>query len=167
MANTQTKLKAIFTELDRRIDVLNQERRTDGMLGAEKVEVRLLGQMSLLANEKVAAVLSLAQTADLDAFLKIDSFVKEELKALLKSEGLVYDEDSHLVWVPPGAKFWELFQSRNVEVSVIDAESALVSKAVKAPEKNKPLIREAIASGEFPYLVDRILKHGGKLENFL
>jgi hypothetical protein len=51
-------------------------------------------------------------------------------------------------------------------VESIDVESALVSKAVKAPRKNKQLIREAIASGKFPELVDRILENGGKLENF-
>lgn len=41
-----------------------------------------------------------------------------------------------------------------------------VSKAVKAPAKNRQLIREAIVSGEFKTWVDRILKNGGKLEDF-
>jgi len=54
-----------------------------------------------------------------------------------------------------------------VIVEAIDPESALVSKAVKAPQKNKQLIREAIASEEFPTLVDRILENGGRLENFI
>ena len=42
-----------------------------------------------------------------------------------------------------------------------------VSKAVKAPEKNKQLLRQAIASSQFPNLVDRILGNGGKLESFI
>lgn len=55
----------------------------------------------------------------------------------------------------------------DLTVLKLDPESALVSKAVKAPEKNKVLIREALASGEFAGLADRILKAGGKLEKFL
>jgi hypothetical protein len=52
-------------------------------------------------------------------------------------------------------------------VECLDPESVLVSKAVKAPAKNKQLLRQAIASNQFPSLVDRILKHGGRLEEFL
>jgi hypothetical protein len=122
--------------------------------------------MSLLTNEKVSAELHLAQTADLDAFLQMDHFVKMELKKLLHEEGFVYDEDSHPIWIPPAARFEAVFKFKNFAVLSIDAESALVSKAVKAPEKNKLLIREAIASGLFPSLVDRLQENGGKLELF-
>ncbi len=130
-------------------------------------EVSLLGQMSLLANEKISMVLPLAQTGDLDAFLTMEYVVKEELKVILKAHGLLYDEDSPLIWVPKNAEFGELFSFENLMVKVIDAESALVSKAVKAPAKNKQLIRQAIASGVFSGLVDRILEGGGKLEDFV
>jgi len=77
----------------------------------------------------------------------MDSVVKKELTSILKKYGLIYDGDSKLIWIPPGAKFEILFDLKNVVVKSIDPESALVSKAVKAPEKNKQLIREAIASG--------------------
>jgi hypothetical protein len=52
-------------------------------------------------------------------------------------------------------------------VKLIDAESALVSKAIHAPEKNKHLIRQAIASGKFPDLVNRIIENNGQLDYFL
>jgi hypothetical protein len=42
-----------------------------------------------------------------------------------------------------------------------------VSKAVHAPQKNRQLIRQAIASGKFPDLVDRIIENDGKLDFFL
>ncbi|NBW99593.1 hypothetical protein EBR03_08485 [bacterium] len=122
--------------------------------------------MSLLVNKKVSTILSLAQTADRDAQLDMDSVVKKELTSILKKYGLIYDEDSKLIWIPPGAKFEILFDLKNVVVKSIDPESALVSKAVKAPEKNKQLIREAIASGKFKTLIARIEKNGGKLEFF-
>jgi hypothetical protein len=54
-----------------------------------------------------------------------------------------------------------------VRVKLLDSESALVSKAVKAPEKNKLLIVDAIASEQFPNLLKRIEEHGGNLKYFL
>jgi hypothetical protein len=129
--------------------------------------VQLLGQISLLVNEKAAIELSLAQTGDLDALLTMDNIVKAELKKLLRIHGLIYDEDSYLIWIPPAARFERLFDFDHIVIESIDAESALVSKAVKAPAKNKRLIRQAIASEEFPTLVDRILANGGNLEKFV
>ncbi len=137
------------------------------MLGAVGTEIQLLGQMCLLVNPRVSAILHLAQTADLDAFLRMDAFVKEELKKLLAEAGLIYDEDSTLVWIPDEAIFEPLFALTNLTVLALDPESALVSKAVKAPEKNKALIREALASGKFSKLTDRIVNAGGRLEAFL
>lgn len=161
-----TQLKVVFKGLDGRIDKINRLRRDEGLLSVPKAEVKLLGQMSLLSNEKVSMLLSLTQTADMDALLAMDQAVKEELKRLLKKQGLLYDEDSYLIWIPKSATFEERFNFKNVIVKAIDPESALISKAVKAPEKNKQLIREAIASGEFPGLVARIEKSGGNLEFF-
>ncbi|MEK6706040.1 MAG: hypothetical protein AABZ06_09645 [Bdellovibrionota bacterium] len=166
MGTTRQRLERIFRDLDKRIAEINFERRTEGLRLFSKTKVRLLGQTSLMANDRISAMFSLAQTADLDAVLKMDDLLKNEFTKLLIREGLVYDEDSYLIWIPHGAKFERLFDFENVGVETIDPESALVSKAVKAPEKNKQLIREAIASDEFPTLVDRILANGGKLENF-
>jgi hypothetical protein len=60
-----------------------------------------------------------------------------------------------------------LFKFKNIEVKLIDAESALVSKAIYAPQKNKQLIRQAIASGKFPGLIDRIIGSDGDLNFFI
>jgi hypothetical protein len=166
METAREQLELIFTELNERVDVLNIERREEGGRQISKAEVKLLGQMSLLANEKVSALLYLAQTADMDALLNMDTIVKMELTRILQKHGLIYDEDSKLIWLPKGTRFEELFDLKNVTVKYIDPESALVSKAVKAPKKNKQLVREAITSGKFPTLVDRIEKNGGALEFF-
>ena len=56
---------------------------------------------------------------------------------------------------------------KNIEVKLIDAESTLVSKAIHAPQKNKQLIRQAIASCKFPDLVDRIIENNGQIDFFL
>ena len=123
--------------------------------------------MSLMLNESVATILNLIQTGDMDAELQMDYFTKNKLMELLEANGLVYDEDSHLIWIPENAKAIDLFKFKNIEVKLIDAESIFVSKAVRAPQKNRQLIRQAIASGKFPDLVDRIIENKGNLDFFL
>ena len=166
MEHVIEKLRSVFKELDGRISLLNQKKLRDGSPTIAKTEIILLGQTSLLVNEKVSAILTLAQTADIDAKLNMEYGVKQEFKLILKKHRLIYDEDSNLVWIPPGSKFEEVLNHKNVLVKAIDAESALVSKAVKSPGKNKQLIRQAIASRKFRGLVERILKNGGNLEVF-
>jgi hypothetical protein len=135
----------------------------EGTLTIPKSEVLLFGQMSLMLNESVVKILNLIQTGDMDAKLQMDYFTKNKLLELLEKNGLIYDEDSHLIWIPENAKVIEIFKFKNIEVKLIDAESTLVSKAIHAPQKNKQLIRQAIASGNFPDLVDRIIENNGKL----
>ena len=160
-------MKKIFNDLNQAVELENRQRIKDGTLTIPKSEVLLFGQMSLMLNESVATILDLIQTGDMDAKLQMDYFTKNKLMELLKANGLVYDEDSHLIWIPKNAKVIELFMFKNVEVKLIDAESILVSKAVRAPQKNRQLIRQAIASGKFPDLVDRIIENDGKLDFFL
>lgn len=160
-------MKKIFTDLNQAVEIENLQRLKEGTLTIPKSEVLLFGQMSLMLNELVVKILNLIQTGDMDAKLRMDYFTKNKLLDLLKENGLVYDEDSHLIWVPENAKVIELFKFKNIEVKLIDAESTLVSKAIHAPQKNKQLIRQAIASGKFPDLVDRIIENNGKLEFIL
>ena len=167
MRTIPDQLRAIFTELDARIALLIDERAETGGPKIARAEIRILGQMSLLANETVTSIVALAETGDLDAILRTEYVVEKELKAILKKHGLVYDETSNEIWIPNEAKFESLFDLKNVFVSRIDAESALVSKAVKAPNKNRTLIQDALSSGGFPKLAQRIEKEGGNLAYFL
>ncbi len=166
METTKKRIQSAFADLDKRIRKINSERRVEGLIPVPMSRIRLLGQISLLVHDEVSAFLALAQTGDLDAFLDMSYVVKVELKKSLLKQGLIYDEDSPMIWIPSGAKYEKIFSFESVVVEAIDPESALVSKAVKAPEKNRQLIRQAIASGKFGTLVDRILKNGGKLEDF-
>ncbi|MBW2407567.1 MAG: hypothetical protein JRF17_09375 [Deltaproteobacteria bacterium] len=160
-------MKKIFTDLNKAVEFENLQRLKQGTLTIPKSEVLLLGQMSLMLNESVVKILNLIQTGDMDAKLRMDYFTKNKLLDLLEANGLVYDEDSHLIWIPENAKVIELFKFKNIEVKLIDAESTLVSKAIHAPQKNKQLVRQAIASGKFPELVDRIIENNGKLDFIL
>jgi hypothetical protein len=97
----------------------------------------------------------------------MDNFTKGKLIEILERNRLVYDADSHLVWIPEDYQTIKFLDLKYIEVSLIDAESVLLSKAVHAPAKNRQLIRQAIVSDYFPNLVDRIITSGGKLEHFL
>jgi len=160
-------MKKIFTDLNQTVELENLQRLKDGTLTIPKSEVLVYGQMSLMLNEPVATFLNLIQTADMDARLRMDYFTKNKLLDLLKANGLVYDEDSHLVWIPDDAEVIDLFKFQYIEVKLLDAESTLVSKAIHAPQKNKQLIRQAIASGKFPALIDRIIEYNGEIDFFL
>lgn len=161
-------LLTIFKELDDRIEAENVDRENAGGMKIRPVEVLILGQMTLLANEMAAKILPLQRTNDLDAVLKnTQGFVTRVLKEILPSHGLHLDPDSEYVWIPPGSKFDPFQNFKNVRVKLLDPESALVSKAVKAKEKNKVLIVDAIATGEFPGLIQRIADNGGDLEYFV
>ena len=160
-------IKKIFTELNQAVEFENLQRIEEGALTIPKSEVLILGQMGLMLNKSATKILRLTQTGDMDAKLQMDYFTKTKLMELLESSGLIYDEDSHLIWIPKDAKTIDLFKFKYIEVNLIDAESALVSKAIHAPQKNKQLIRQAIASGKFPSLVDRIIENNGNLNFFL
>ena len=160
-------MHAIFADLNQAVELENLQRLKEGTMTIPKSEVLLFGQMSLMLNESAATILNLIQTGDMDAKLQMDYFTKKKMQQLLEANGLVYDEDSHLIWIPENAKIIELFKFKNIEVKLIDAESTLVSKAIHAPQKNKQLIRQAIASGKFPDLVNRIVENNGELDLFL
>jgi hypothetical protein len=166
MTPLQTKLKTVFIELDQQIEAIAVERRNEDLFPLPKSKILLLGQMSLLAQEPVSAVLALALTGDVDAHLDMSSTVKQLFTNLLRAEGWMYDEDSPLIWIPPKSIFQPWLHLNFVDVDVIDAESALVSKAVKAPAKNKFLVRQALSSGHFPNLAQRIVENSGNLEDF-
>ncbi len=167
MKTVTDQLEQLFRALDGRIREIDRERREEGRPPIPKAKVQLLGQISLLANKSASLLLSLAQTADMDALLSMDHVVQVELKKLLRDQGYLYDEDSKLIWIPNGSQFVTFLDLDRVTVESIDPESALVSKAVKDPGKNRQLIRQAIASDGFPSLVERILESGGKLEEFI
>jgi phage antirepressor YoqD-like protein len=161
-------LKEIFARLDKVIEEENLQRREQGALPLKKSKVIILGQTSLLLDKKLSAKLDLLQTADLDAKLEMENFVKKKLQELLKENGLVYDEDSEKVFIPKGSMQLDLFDFKNIAVKRLDSESVIVSKAVKAPEKNRQLVQSSVVqTGMFENLISRIEAEGGDLNKIL
>ena len=52
-------LKKVFKDVDAWIEKENSRRREDGLAPFQKCEIKILGQMSLLNNEKVSAILGI------------------------------------------------------------------------------------------------------------
>ena len=162
----KTELTKAFTKLNSLIEVENNDRRKNRTQLIPQARIEILGQTSLLIQPELTYKLSLAQTGDLDAKLRADYFVKKHLKEILPAYGFIYDDDSYLIFIPEGSRFLPFLNLSLLDVVVIDPEAALVSKAVKSPEKNIQLLRQAIASEEYPNLVTRIIKAGGDLKKF-
>ena len=121
--------------------------------------------MSLLANEKVSAKIDLVATMDVDTFLKSEYWVIQELEKILKNYDLNLDRDSNLIWMPEESTYSLFYKGNYLTVYLVDPLYYLTSKAVKAKEKNKILILEALLEyGEDPATL--IKKHGGDLEYF-
>ena len=153
-------------EIEAKMLALSEERFKDGLLPLGQARVTLLGQFSLLVNPEINSKLQLANTADVDAILKCDWAVRTAIKGVIASLGFVYDELSEEVWIPPNSKFVLLYESDSVAIEALEPIYALLSKAVKAPHKNRFLIQQAIGIyGET--LLTLIKEHGGDLSILL
>ena len=137
-------INKILVKLDKRIANENKQRFDSGGMTLKKAKICILGQFSLMTHPNVSAQLTLLATADVDAFIDSDWWIKNEFKKLLNKEGLEYDELSNEIWIPPQSTFTKIYDSKNIYCDVIDPLYALVSKAIKAKEKNKILISDAL-----------------------
>ncbi len=159
-------LKHLFEKLNSAIELENNDRRDNSTVAIKKALITILGQTSLLIDERVAVAIDLAATSDLDALVTAEYFVQQKFAELLKNEGLILDTDSPYIFLPKNHTFDPVYDFEFLQVSKIDAESALVSKAVKAAHKNKELIKDALASGLFLTLKQRIIDEGGDIQFF-
>ncbi|MBX7137390.1 MAG: hypothetical protein K1X83_05350 [Oligoflexia bacterium] len=159
-------LGKLAQQIEAKLTVLNQERLKDGLLSLSLAEISLLGQFSLIVNPEVNSKLQLANTVDVDALLKCDWSARTAIKEVLLGLGFVYDEHSEEIWIPPNSKFILLYESSNLRIEAIEPLFALVSKAVKAPHKNRFLIQQAIGIYGSP-LIRCIRQNGGNINLFL
>lgn len=162
-------LAKCFERLNEAIEVENTARLEDRLGRNElipRTEIRIMGQMSLLTNDVVSAQIHLIGTVDVDA--SIDggpySWVGKKFAEILAIDGLELDKYADEIWLPTGASFTEVFSKKNLRCVRLEPIPALISKAVKAPVKNRILIRQALAV--FPELKPLIEAHGGDISNF-
>ena len=139
------ELESVFVDLDKRLKAYADECSQLGGRQIEDSKLRILGQTSLLLNPSVVSKLMPFATKDVDALILGESSVcRKFFKEVLATKGLVYDDLSKEIWLPRNSKFTEIFRGVKLSVEVIDPISTLVSKAVKAPDKNQLLIERGI-----------------------
>lgn len=139
-------LHKIGVELDKRISAADEKSYADQGIGLvpKDIEMKIMGQMALLADEEISSRIELNTTFDVDAHIKASVQVSRILDQLLKENGLALDMLSDEIWMPPDTVWESLYNGSYVKILKARAIDVLVSKGVKAPTKNKRLIKEAV-----------------------
>jgi hypothetical protein len=138
--------------------------RDEGLPRLRPCTIRILGQSALL---ELKLPFTLAVTKDVDVQADYDDAVRREFARLLAAEGRDLDPLGHEIWMPRETRYAELFHGRFVAMLLADAEAVLLSKASKAPLKNKLLLTEYLASGASERFLQLAAKYRVDLEQFV
>lgn len=157
-------LAQIFRALDQWVARENIRARAEGTPAHKSCSVRVLGQSALWA---AGVDLTLTATQDLDAYADYEWAVQRELERLLAEKGKVLDPHGHEVWMPRETRYNPLYQGTFVEALVADADAVLISKALKAAEKNGALITEYLSKGASERFFELARKYRVDLEQFV
>jgi len=154
------RLLKILQKLDRWIELTNEQSFDESFLFKPSCKITILGQMGLLIDSEVVISLSPMATIDLDAWIKADIQIITKIKELLNEDGLFLDELSNEIWLPKEYETDIFFTSDRITCLKVKPLYLLVSKAIKAKEKNRVLVKEAMGIYR-DELVDLIVKYGG------
>jgi hypothetical protein len=157
----------VLRDLARRLDAWvtdrNAELRLEGMPAYRPCQIRVLGQAALLES---GLPLHLSATRDVDVRADYEHAVEAEFGRLLRASGRDLDPVGHEARMPTETTYTPLYSGRNVTLLVADPDAVLVSKALKAPAKNRPLIVEYLAKGASPRFLRLCKRYAVDLEQF-
>jgi len=136
-------LVEIARKLDRWIVDQNVLLVEEGLLRHAACSIRLLGQSALI---EANLGLRLLATRDVDVRADYDDAVRLEFARLLALAGRELDPLGHEVWMPRETRYAELFRGKFVHLLLAEPEAVLLSKALKAPVKNKQLITQYLST---------------------
>jgi hypothetical protein len=111
--------------------------------------------------------LTLAATKDVDVYADYDDSVEREFGRLLAAAGHELDPVGHEIWMLRETRYTKLYAGRFVQMLLADPDAVLVSKALKAPAKNLPLIVEYLAAGASGRFLELADQYHLNLEQFL
>jgi len=157
-------LKKIFKKLDNWIGEQNVERQEEGMLSISACEIKVIGQTALLEAE---ITLHIPATVDVDVFANYEDLVRRKFAELLKENGKELDPVGHEAWMPKETEYEIFFDGKWLKAYLANPEYVLLSKAMKAPKKNKVLIVEYLASGPSAKFFELAKKYKVDLDHFL
>lgn len=158
----------MLEEVARRLEVWvidqNVMARAEGLPTIHPFTIRVFGQTALI---EARVPLTLAATQDIDVRADYTHVVEREFERLLRAEGRVLDPLGHEAWMPRETRYTQLFQGKWVRVALAEPDAVLISKALKAPLKNAPLITEYLAVGASERFLELATKYAIDLEQFL
>jgi hypothetical protein len=158
----------VLIELGRELDAWVIDRNVaasaEGLLQTRKCTIRVVGQTALL---EAKVPLTLAATRDVDVFADYEDAVRREFARLLARAGRELDPLGHEIWMPSETRYDELYAGKMVRVLLAEADAVLLSKGLKAPVKNAPLLTEYLASGPSERFLALARKYRLDLERFL
>lgn len=157
-------LKELAAELDEWFVDEAREAMHEGMASPRACTIRVHGQMALLERE---LKLSLVATQDVDVSENLSGAARKEFERLLAKRGLVLDPVGHEAWMPKETEYETFFSGKFVMLKVADEECVLLSKAAKAPQKNRALLTEYLASGPSERFLALAAKYDVDLEQFV
>lgn len=157
-------LRNIFLTLDKWILEENKRRKLNGTLETEVAEFRVLGQTALFESK---LNLHLIATHDVDMYVKAQHIVWNKLDELLKAQGKHLDLNWQQIWMPEETEYDHIYKGKFVTALIAKPEYILLSKAMKAPEKNGALIVEYLAKGPSKKFEDLVKKYKVDLGQFL
>src|SRR3989338_4544551 len=137
-------IQKIFKELDREVLATNQELREQSSLEIPRFFIKILGQTALI---EAKVDLTLFATLDVDAYANFSSYAKTLFSNILRKHGLFYDEHSNEIWMPQETEYLSIFKGQTFDGYIAKPEFVLVSKLLKAPEKNRNILIEYLSKG--------------------
>jgi hypothetical protein len=156
-------LREIARVLDEWLIDSDFEAAAEGLVRPRPCTIRVLGQAALL---EAALPLRLAATRDVDVRADYEDAVRRKFEALLAAEGRELDPVGHEAWMPRETRYDEVFRGKFVRLQLADAEAVLLSKARKAPQKNRRLLTEYLAFGPSDRFFELAAKYQIDLEQF-
>jgi hypothetical protein len=157
-------LNAVFTELDNWIQEYNRDARGLGGLELRGCEFKIVGQLGLLQG---GLTIELNRTFDMDAYTDAVNAVREKLDAILKTRDFTWDPLGSEVWMPEETAYTTIFTGIFVTVYVAGPEYILISKALKAPDKNRELLEEYLTDKPTELFLGLAKKYNVDLLKFL
>lgn len=162
------RLADVLAEIAQRLDDWIVDRniaaRADGLPAIKPCTIRVLGQTALF---EAKLALELSVTKDVDVRADYDDSVRRQFERLLAAVGRELDPLGHEIWMPSETQYSELYSGKFVRVLLAEPDAVLVSKALKAPAKNTPLIVEYLAQGASERFLKLASKYSVDLEQFL
>jgi hypothetical protein len=157
-------LKEVFEALDEWAKVTSREDINAGMMPLGKCLIQVIGQTALL---EAKLDIHLAATADVDVHQQIEYSFRKTFEELLKKFGKFLDPVGHEAWMPEETKYKNIFKGSHVEGAIALPEYVLISKALKAPQRNRDLIAEYLGGHPTDLFYQLAKKYDVPLEGFV